>query len=52
MFSSLQEDKSLDSIKPKRFKLDESLYQDPIKMEDVKGSFIIYDDIDVISDKK
>jgi energy-coupling factor transporter ATP-binding protein EcfA2 len=52
MFSSLKEDKSLDSIKPKRFIIDESLYTDPIKVEDLKESAIIFDDIDVVADKK
>ena len=52
MFSSLTEDKSLDSIKPKRFKIDDSLYLDPIKAEDLKDSSVIFDDIDVIGDKK
>ena len=52
MFSSLKEDSSLDSIKPKRFIIDESLYTDPIKIEDLKDSVVIYDDIDVISNKK
>ena len=52
MFSSLKEDKSLDSIKPKRFKIDDSLYLDPIKIEDLKESIIVFDDIDVLSDKR
>ena len=52
MFSSLKEDKSLDSIKPKRFIIDESLYLDPIKVDDLKESAVIFDDIDVISDKR
>ena len=52
VFSNLQEDPSLDSIKPKRFKLDEELYTDPIKVEELKNSCIIYDDTDCISDRK
>ena len=52
MFSSLKEDKSLDAIKPKRFIIDDSLYLDPIKAEDLKDSAVIFDDIDVIGDKK
>ena len=51
MFSSLKEDPSLDSIKPKRFKID-ALYKDPIEAEELKDSVVIFDDIDVISDRK
>ena len=36
----------------KRFKLDKSLYEDPIDIEDLKDSCIIYDDVDCIADKK
>lgn len=52
MFSSLKEDPSLDSIKPKRFKIDEGLWKDPIEAEELKDSVVIFDDIDVISDRK
>ena len=52
MFSSLPEDESLDAIKPQRIKLDSSIYEDPIEVEEFKDSVIIFDDIDVISDKK
>jgi energy-coupling factor transporter ATP-binding protein EcfA2 len=52
MFSSLKEDKSLDSIKPKRFIIDDSLHLDPIQAEDLKDSAVIFDDIDVIGSKK
>ena len=52
MFSSLKEDESLESVKPQRFKIDDSLHEDPIKIEDLKDSIVIFDDIDVISNKK
>ena len=52
MFSSLPEDESLDAIKPQRIKLDASIHEDPIDVEDLKDSVVIFDDIDVISDKK
>ena len=52
MFSSLPEDESLDDVKPQRIRLDASLYEDPIPIEEFEGSVIIFDDIDVISDKK
>ena len=52
MFSSLPSDESLDNIKPNRIKLDDSLHTDPIKVNGFKESVCIFDDIDVISDKK
>ena len=52
LFSSLKEDKSLDSIKPQRIIIDESPVTDPIDIEDLANSCCIYDDIDVIGNKK
>ena len=52
MFNSLPEDESLDDIKPKRIRLDASLYEDPIVIKESADSIIIFDDIDVISDRK
>ena len=52
MFSSLKEDPSLDKIKPKRLKIDDSLWKDPLEAEDLKDSVCIFDDIDVISERK
>ena len=52
LFSSLPSDESLDKIRPKRFKIEDSLYKDPIEVEELKDSVCIFDDIDVISDKK
>ena len=52
LFSSLPTDESLDKIKPKRFKLDDSLHEDPIKVAELAESMCIFDDIDVISNKK
>ena len=34
LFSALKEDESLDEIKPKRFRIDESLVNDPLDIED------------------
>ena len=45
-------DESLDKIKPKRFKLNEALHEDPIKVAELAESMCIFDDIDVISNKK
>ncbi|MFM7989547.1 MAG: AAA family ATPase, partial [Candidatus Fonsibacter sp.] len=52
LFSSLPSDESLDKIKPKRIKLDESLHTDPIKVQEFRESVCIFDDIVAISDKK
>ena len=52
MFSSLSSDESLDNIKPKRIKLDDSLHTDLVKANAFKESVCIFDDIDVISYKK
>jgi len=52
LFSSLPSDDSLDKVGPKRIKLDERMHTDPIKGEELRESICIFDDIDVISDKK
>ena len=52
MFSSLPEDESLDDVKPQRIRLDSSINEERLEVEEFKDSVIIFDDIDVISDKK
>jgi hypothetical protein len=52
LFSSLEDDESLDDIKPKRITIDNKLVSDPIDTEMFKDSMVIFDDIDVIKDKK
>ena len=52
LFSSLPSDESLDKVGPKRVKLDESMYTDPLEVKELSESICIFDDIDVISDKK
>lgn len=52
LFSSLSEDTSLDVVKPKRVAIDESLVTDPIQISEFANSCVIFDDIDVISDKR
>ena len=52
LFSSLPDDESLDDIEPKRVRLDESIYIDPIPIKEFSDSVIIFDDVDVISDKR
>ena len=48
----MKEDESLDEIKRKRFRIDESLVTNPLDIEDLKDSLVIMDDIDVINQKK
>lgn len=53
IFSALNEDKTLDVLKPSRFKIDHSsLIDDPIKVEDLHDSLVIFDDIDCINNKE
>ena len=52
LFSSLADDESLDEIEPKRVRLDASIYEDPIPIQDFSNAVVIFDDIDVISDKR
>ena len=52
LFSALKEDESLDEVKPSRIKIDDELVNNPIDIEDFKDSMVIFDDIDVIRDKR
>jgi nicotinamide riboside kinase len=52
LFSALPDDESLDSVKPLRIQLDESLIEDPIDIKEFADSVVLFDDIDVIPDKK
>lgn len=51
LFSSLEDDESLDDVKPKRIEIDNKLVNDPIDTEMFKDCMVIFDDIDVIRDK-
>jgi hypothetical protein len=51
-FSSLKEDESLDVVKPKRVMIDDSIWKEPIVVDEFANSLVVLDDIDVISDKK
>jgi nicotinamide riboside kinase len=51
-FSALKDDESLDVVNPKRIAIDERLVSDPIRVDDFEKSLVVFDDIDVISDKK
>ncbi len=52
LFSSLPDDESLDDIEPKRIRLDSSIYEDPLSIEEFANSVIIVDDIGVVSNKQ
>ena len=53
LFSALESDETLDKLKGlKRFKLTDEFCDDEIEPEDFKDSMVIFDDTDVISDKK
>jgi hypothetical protein len=51
VFSALKDDESLDVISPKRIKIDERLISDPLSVVDFSNSLVVFDDIDVISNK-
>ena len=51
VFSALKDDESLDIIKPKRIKIDEKLITEPLVVDDFVDSLVVFDDIDVISNK-
>jgi GTPase SAR1 family protein len=53
IFSALKEDETLDKISGvKRIKIGANLVSDPLEIDDLKDSCCVFDDIDVISDKK
>jgi energy-coupling factor transporter ATP-binding protein EcfA2 len=52
VFSALKDDEALDSIGVKRIRIDNDLIENPILVEDFENSLVIFDDIDVISNKK
>ena len=52
IFSSLHDDERLDDIEPKRVVLDESIYVEPLASKEFTESAIIFDDVDVTSDKR
>lgn len=50
IFSAVDEDKILDDFpNAERISIDEDLIENPLKLEDLSDSFIIFDDIDTIS---
>ena len=51
LFSALNEDETIDKLKPKRVNIDDELVSNPIPVEEFKNSIVIFDDTDVISNK-
>ena len=53
LFSALQEDETLDKLKPppKRIIIDDRLVTEPILVEELSKCCVIFDDVDVISNK-
>ena len=52
LFSRLDEDESLDYIKPTRIEITESLLEDPVEPDELADTMTIFDDTDTIRDKK
>lgn len=52
IFSKIEDDKALNNLKPIRIKLDEELINDPINVEELYNSLVLFDDIDTINNKK
>jgi hypothetical protein len=52
IFSALESDNVLDLLKPKRIKIDDDLVHDPIDIKEFSDSLVVFDDVDVISNKK
>jgi hypothetical protein len=53
VFSALKEDETLDKVKDlKRVRIDDDLEEMSIEYEDFRDSLLIFDDVDVISNKK
>ena len=51
LFSAKPSDPALDKYQPIRIPLNDDLVTDPIKLEELEHSLVIFDDIDQISDK-
>ncbi len=52
LFSNHKEDEALDHLKPTRIEINNDLIDDPISMEELKNSLVIFDDATNGSDKK
>ena len=51
VFSKLDDDPVLDKYKPTRIELSEDLIEDPIELEELHDSLVIFDDIDSLTNK-
>jgi len=51
IFSTFDEDKALDDLKPTRIIIDQDVVDEPIQKEELKDSVCIFDDIDTIRPK-
>lgn len=51
LFSSKSEDPALDAHRPLRVPLDSGMVEDPITLEELEGSLVVFDDIDQIGNK-
>jgi energy-coupling factor transporter ATP-binding protein EcfA2 len=51
MFSNLSEDETLKDLDIQRIKIGENLLEEPLSVADFEKSLVLFDDIDVISDK-
>lgn len=52
IFSKVKDDEALDDLEPKRIELDDDIIDDPIEVEELKDSIVLFDDIDTINDKQ
>lgn len=52
IFSALKDDATLDILNPKRIRIDQDLVDDPIDVGELADSLCIFDDVDVIDNKK
>lgn len=52
VFSTFDDDKALDELKPTRINIDEDMIDEPIQKEELQNSVVIFDDIDKIRPAK
>lgn len=51
IFSSVDEDKPLDKLKPIRIDIDADLIEDPLEPDEIENSVVLFDDTDTIMNK-
>lgn len=52
VFSSVKEDPAIDKVKPIRIIMDEDMLDDPIEVEEMEDSLVIFDDANSLRNKK